>query len=35
MLTRKHLDYTDWKKIVELKSNGAHKTEEGLNFIKI
>nr|UZS77567.1 hypothetical protein [Lentinula edodes]UZS77616.1 hypothetical protein [Lentinula edodes]UZS77642.1 hypothetical protein [Lentinula edodes]UZS77668.1 hypothetical protein [Lentinula edodes]UZS77694.1 hypothetical protein [Lentinula edodes] len=34
MLTRKHLDYLDWKKIVELKSRGAHKTEEGLALIK-
>ena len=33
MLTRKQLDYLDWKKIVELKSIGAHKTEEGLNQI--
>jgi hypothetical protein len=33
MLTRKHLDYLDWKKIVELKSTGAHKTVEGLELI--
>ena len=29
MLTRKHLDYLDWKKIIELKKAGIHKTEEG------
>jgi hypothetical protein len=34
MLTRKHLDYLDWKKIVSLKNEGAHKTEEGFNLIK-
>lgn len=34
MLTRKHLDYLDWKKIVELKKTGAHKTVEGLALIK-
>jgi len=34
MLTRKHLDYLDWKKIVELKLDGAHKTEEGLTLMK-
>ena len=34
MLTRKHLDYLDWKTIVELKSTGAHKTAEGLALIK-
>jgi len=34
MLTRKHLDYLDWKRIVELKSAGFHKTEEGLALIK-
>jgi LAGLIDADG endonuclease len=34
MLTRKHLDYLDWKKIVFLKLNGAHKTEEGLVLMK-
>lgn len=34
MLTRKQLDYLDWKKIVELKNIGAHKTVEGLNLIK-
>jgi hypothetical protein len=32
MLIRKHLDYLDWKKIVNLKSNGAHKTKEGLDL---
>jgi hypothetical protein len=34
MLTRKQLDYIDWRTIVELKNNGAHKTYEGLNRIK-
>lgn len=34
MLTRKYLDYLDWKKIVELKNNGSHKTIEGLDLIK-
>lgn len=34
MLTRKQLDYLDWKRIVELKSTGHHKTEEGLALIK-
>jgi hypothetical protein len=34
MLTRKQLDYLDWKKIVELKNLGAHKTLDGLNLIK-
>lgn len=33
MLTRKHLDYLDWKKIVELKNKGLHKTVEGLALI--
>ena len=33
MLTRKHLDYVDWKKVVELKNKGLHKTEEGLALI--
>ena len=30
MLTRKHLDYLDWKTIVELKNNGEYKSPEGL-----
>jgi hypothetical protein len=34
MLNRKHLDYLDWKKIVELKNNGAHNTIEGLELMK-
>jgi hypothetical protein len=34
MLTRKQLDYLDWKRIVELKNSNAHKTEEGLALIK-
>lgn len=33
MLTRKQLDYLDWKKVVELKNKGLHKTEEGLALI--
>ena len=33
MLTRKHLDYLDWKKIVEIKNTGLHKTVEGLDSI--
>ena len=33
MLTRKYLDYVDWKKIVELKNTGLHKTVEGLASI--
>ena len=33
ILTRKHLDYLDWKKIVELKNKGTHKTVEGLALI--
>ena len=28
MYTRKHLDYLDWKKLIELKSANTHKTEE-------
>jgi LAGLIDADG endonuclease len=34
LLTRKQLDYTDWKKIIELKISGAHKTIEGRELIK-
>ena len=34
MLNRKHLDYLDWKKIVELKNNGSHNTIEGLELMK-
>jgi hypothetical protein len=34
MLTRKQLDYFDWKTIVEIKNNGFHKSPEGLNLIK-
>ena len=33
MLTRKYLDYLDWKKIIELKSNNTHKTTEGLQHM--
>ena len=34
LITRKQLDYMDWKKIVELKKSNIHKTEEGLILIK-
>ena len=34
MLTRKNLDYIDWKNIVLLKQNNEHKTPEGLELIK-
>ena len=34
MLTRKQLDFLDWKTIVELKNNGLHKSPEGLILIK-
>ena len=34
MLTRKHLDYVDWKKVVEIKNKGLHKTSDGLTLIK-
>ena len=34
MLTRKQLDYLNWKEIVEIKNNGLHKTKEGLELIK-
>jgi len=30
MYTRKHLDYLDWKELIELKSSNVHKTEQGL-----
>jgi LAGLIDADG endonuclease len=33
ILTRKYLDYLDWKKIIELKSNNTHKTTEGLQHM--
>ena len=33
LLTRKRLDFEDWKKIVNLKNTGAHKTSEGLRLI--
>lgn len=36
MYTRKHLDYLDWKKLIDLKSTNTHKTEEGkLYMLKI
>jgi len=34
LLTRKLLDYEDWKKIVAIKKTGAHKTSEGLNLMR-
>ena len=34
LLTRKQLDYLDWKKIVELKNVKAHNTIDGLTLIK-
>ena len=34
MLTKKQLDYLDWKQIVMMKEKGLHKTSEGLNFFK-
>ena len=34
MLTRKELDYKDWKKVVELKIKDTHKTVEGLTLIR-
>jgi LAGLIDADG endonuclease len=34
MLTKKHLDYLDWKTIVELKNNGEYKSPEGLAKIQ-
>jgi len=34
MLTRKHLDYLDWKTIVELKNKGEYKSPEGLAKIQ-
>lgn len=33
LLTRKSLDFEDWKKIVDLKNTGAHKTPEGLKLM--
>ena len=33
MLTRKHLDYVDWKKLIEIKNAGLYKTVEGLALI--
>lgn len=36
MLTRKHLDYLDWKELVSLKNNKAHHTGQGrLKMLKI
>ena len=34
MLTRKYLDYIDWKKIVEIKNKNLHKTSDGLVLIR-
>jgi hypothetical protein len=33
MLTRKNLDYIAWKKIVNIKKIGGHKTIEGSSLI--
>lgn len=33
IITRKYLDYLDWKKIIELKSNNIYKTPEGLQYM--
>lgn len=33
LLTRKSLDFEDWKRIVDLKKKGAHKTPEGLKLM--
>jgi hypothetical protein len=30
MYTNKHLDYLDWKKLIDLKSKGTHLTKEGV-----
>ena len=32
-LTKKELDYKDWKNILELKTHGWHLSEEGANLI--
>uniref|UniRef100_UPI0023D865BD hypothetical protein n=1 Tax=Gonatophragmium mori TaxID=2966219 RepID=UPI0023D865BD len=34
MFTTKRLDFLDWKKIIEIKSNNQHKTKSGLDKIK-
>lgn len=34
LLTRKQLDFLDWRRIVELKLEDAHKTIEGLNLMR-
>jgi hypothetical protein len=34
LITRKHLDYLDWKKLIQLKTEGTHKTLEGLQKMK-
>lgn len=34
LLTRKHLDYLDWKKLIQLKAEGAHNNPEGLQKMK-
>jgi len=33
MLTRKHLDYINWKEIVNIKNKKAHKTTRGAALI--
>jgi len=34
MLTKKQLDYFDWKKLVNMKDNEYHKTKEGLKLME-
>jgi hypothetical protein len=34
LFTRKSLDFEDWKRIVDFKNKGAHKTPEGLKLMK-
>lgn len=34
LLTRKELDYLDWKKLIKLKKEGAHHTSEGLQEMR-
>lgn len=34
LLTRKYLDYLDWKKLIQLKAEGVHNTPEGLQKMK-
>lgn len=34
LLTRKELDYINWKTLIQLKAEGAHNTPEGLQKMK-